>query len=494
MKIPKQILIFLTVLVSFIFIILLFNSFQEEQIQGDLEIYQSNLILQASEYKFKGFAQKRSTLIRQSIFGNNLYDSIEKQYQKVIDENIKFKKSLTIKSNSESEIANINLTTIENNIAKLYLNLGILEYNNDQLDKSVNSFKHISSQSEYSELAQALSGFKLNEASYQLEININKHLKGWFRYSVLKSLYKQKDRAIDLQNLEKTEELSSLIALFRLILISFLPALGIVIGIGIILFIVLKYFLSEKESFASFARFNTWQVPWSWEIVLQVFVVGFFLLSQGIVYLILPFILKQFDSNIWNINLISQAIKILLTYSLMAATGLGFLYFSVKPFLPLDKEWFAFKFKERWYFQAILGYFVALPLVVLVSLINQQIWQGKGGSNPLLFLAIEANNGWVIFIFFITACIAAPFYEEILFRGFLLPSLTSYFPTWISIILSSLFFALAHLNLSEVLPLSILGMILGFVYQRSRNLLSSILLHSLWNTGTLLSLFLLGNA
>ncbi len=51
----------------------------------------------------------------------------------------------------------------------------------------------------------------------------------------------------------------------------------------------------------------------------------------------------------------------------------------------------------------------------------------------------------------------------------------------------------AHQNLSEVLPLTVLGCVLGFVYTRSKNLLSSMLVHSLWNGGTLLSLFLLGS-
>ncbi|MFM7277814.1 MAG: type II CAAX prenyl endopeptidase Rce1 family protein, partial [Microcystis aeruginosa] len=52
---------------------------------------------------------------------------------------------------------------------------------------------------------------------------------------------------------------------------------------------------------------------------------------------------------------------------------------------------------------------------------------------------------------------------------------------------------LAHQNLSEVLPLTVLGCVLGFVYTRSKNILSSMLVHSLWNGGTLLSLFLLGS-
>jgi len=34
---------------------------------------------------------------------------------------------------------------------------------------------------------------------------------------------------------------------------------------------------------------------------------------------------------------------------------------------------------------------VALPLVVVVSLINQQLWQDRG-SNPLLSLALEARS------------------------------------------------------------------------------------------------------
>ncbi|MGA9377966.1 MAG: CPBP family intramembrane glutamic endopeptidase, partial [Phormidium sp.] len=61
------------------------------------------------------------------------------------------------------------------------------------------------------------------------------------------------------------------------------------------------------------------------------------------------------------------------------------------------------------------------------------------------------------------------------------------------IITSSLIFAIAHLSLSEVLPLTTLGIVLGVVYTRSRNLLAPIFLHSLWNSGTLISLFILGS-
>jgi membrane protease YdiL (CAAX protease family) len=51
----------------------------------------------------------------------------------------------------------------------------------------------------------------------------------------------------------------------------------------------------------------------------------------------------------------------------------------------------------------------------------------------------------------------------------------------------------AHFNVSEILPLMTLGIVLGFVYTRSRNLLAPMFMHGLWNSGTLLSLYVLGS-
>jgi len=476
MKIPRQILIILSAVVGFIFIVILVGSFQQEQIQGDLELYQSNLLLQASEYKFKDFKPEGVSYLRQSLFGKDLYKTTIKQYQQAIDSNIK------ARNKAENKNENIQATD------KLYLSLGILESQQGQNKEAIENWSKIKDSKKYSNLARSFSDLKNTDKSVDLEQKINQNLKGWFRYSALKSLYKQQNRLEDLNLLEIQQQHDAQNALFKLIVISIAPIAGIILGIGILATMILGWVRNGPPSFSN------WQVSWNWEIILQVFVIGFFLLSQGVVLAFSPLLLKAFSLIAPENDLLLQSIRVLITYFLMATVGLGFLYFSLKPYLPLDSQWFKFDLKSNWIGQAIAGYLVALPLVVLVSLLNQQIWQGQGGSNPLLFLAIEAQNGWVIFIFFITAALAAPFYEEILFRGFLLPSLTAYMSTWKAILLSAVIFALAHLNLSEVLPLSVLGIILGFVYQRNRNLLASMLLHSLWNSGTLLSLFLLGNS
>jgi membrane protease YdiL (CAAX protease family) len=169
------------------------------------------------------------------------------------------------------------------------------------------------------------------------------------------------------------------------------------------------------------------------------------------------------------------------------------LFLAVRRFLPLPEGWFQVKLGGRWALWGLGGYFVALPLMITVSLLNSRLWDGQGGSNPLLQIVLEEGDRVSLLIFLFTAAVAAPIFEETLFRGFLLPSLTRYLPVWGAIALSSLIFAIAHLSLSEVLPLTVLGSVLGFVYARSRNILASMLLHSLWNSVTMVSLFLLGS-
>lgn len=132
--------------------------------------------------------------------------------------------------------------------------------------------------------------------------------------------------------------------------------------------------------------------------------------------------------------------------------------------------------------------------MILIALLNQKLLGDQGGGNPLLELIIQSHDPVTAGLLFVMVAGLAPFFEEILFRGFFLTSLARYLPLWGAIGLSGLVFAVAHLNLADILPLTVLGFVLGFVYTRSRNLLSSMLLHSLWNSGSFLSLLMLGNS
>ena len=54
-------------------------------------------------------------------------------------------------------------------------------------------------------------------------------------------------------------------------------------------------------------------------------------------------------------------------------------------------------------------------------------------------------------------------------------------PMPLSLLLTSAVFAMAHFSLQRLAPLALLGLILGAVYLRTRNLIAPVFLHSLWN-------------
>lgn len=91
-------------------------------------------------------------------------------------------------------------------------------------------------------------------------------------------------------------------------------------------------------------------------------------------------------------------------------------------------------------------------------------------------------------LWFGVLAVCAPVWEELMFRGFLLPSLARYLPHWAAIAATSLIFALVHFSRDGLLPLLLLGCVFGASYAYTRNLLAPIVLHSLWNVGLLVQL------
>ena len=88
--------------------------------------------------------------------------------------------------------------------------------------------------------------------------------------------------------------------------------------------------------------------------------------------------------------------------------------------------------------------------------------------------------------------VVAPVWEELLFRGFLLPSLARRLPPAAAVAATSLLFALVHFTQEGFVPLLVLGAVFGAAYARTRNLLAPVALHSLWNVWLLATLALGG--
>lgn len=525
----RLILLVLTIISLIPILFSLINSINQPQVQANLQLYQTNLILQASEFSWESPILEDDnvnfslTEARKVLIGKDPYKLASQQYQVALENSQESLKKLedkfeaiaadlvTINTENSPITSSTNLLYSANQeqlktqikqqqeaINKLQLKLGILKAQQGKIPQAFENWQSLLKEDNSNNLdsqikitANTLKNL-WNQNSQVLpdaESQIQNNLEGWFRYRCLKKLYQIQDRQADLIALENQQKEKADQAIIKLTLVSIIPAFLGLIGFSLLIFFLLQLLLKKEASILVISQKLSWETPWDAEIIWQVLIVGFFFFGQ----IIFPILFGLLPLDPTTFSLRQKAFYVLISYLSMTLAGITVLYWSIKSFFPLPKDWFQFKLQSNWILWGIGGYLVALPLVIIVSLINQQIWDGQGGSNPLLFLALEAQDKVVLGIFYFTASLAAPFYEEIMFRGFLLPSLTRYIPVWGAIGVSSLIFALAHLNLSEVLPLAILGIVLGVVYTRSRNLLSSMLVHSLWNSGTLLSLFLLGS-
>jgi len=502
----------------------LWSSLTEPQITDRLQLYQTDLLLHVNELDTS--AESENLLAaRKAILGDDPLKTATEQYQEVrksAQTNLqKFQtqveqaadlltpEAMATDSISKSAVA---ARTAANNLQKqqvllnqLDLRIGLLQVQQNQQEAAQTTWQQVEASksditpdmTEATEATRIVAAVLSNlwreppqilpDAEAQIQT-----LQGWFRYVGLSRLYQLQQRTDALADLQAQEQAVARSMLVKLGLVSTVPALGAMIGLAILLGWGI-WALRRTEA----SELVGWTVPWNWETIAWVLLVGFLFVGQ----IAIPGLLALGTGLLAKLGISlslsggagqAKALYTLAYYLLMAGTGLFVLYRAVKPYQPLPEGWFRLTGK-RWLLWGLGGYFVALPLMFAVSLLNQQFWQGQGGSNPLLQIVLEEGDPVALFIFFFTAAVAAPVFEEILFRGFLLPSLTRYLPVWGAILLSGLIFALAHLSFSEVLPLATLGAVLGFVYTRSRGLLASMLLHSLWNSVTMVGLFILGS-
>uniref|UniRef100_A0A2P2KDU6 CAAX prenyl protease 2/Lysostaphin resistance protein A-like domain-containing protein n=2 Tax=Rhizophora mucronata TaxID=61149 RepID=A0A2P2KDU6_RHIMU len=227
---------------------------------------------------------------------------------------------------------------------------------------------------------------------------------------------------------------------------------------------------------------SRWTVPWTAETIVQVmllWVVSFWLIGSWVI----PFGAHIAGFNKESLTFRGQALFSLVTDVTEGLAGIAILHRCLSRFRPLPSDWFRFSLRGSWPVDIALGCLM-FPLVNRLSQFNLSLLPLLP-STPVTLSSVEqsiaARDPVAMALYAIVVSVCAPLWEEVVFRGFLLPSLTRYMPVWCAVILSSVAFALAHFNVQRMLPLIFLGVVMGVIFARSKNLLPSIILHSLWN-------------
>jgi len=99
-------------------------------------------------------------------------------------------------------------------------------------------------------------------------------------------------------------------------------------------------------------------------------------------------------------------------------------------------------------------------------------------SQQAMFERMMPNNVASV----VTVCLLAPILEEMLFRGIILRSFLNQYRRTHAIMGSAILFGLAHLNIYQFVVGTALGLISGWLYERTRSLWPCIVLHASYNS------------
>ena len=191
-----------------------------------------------------------------------------------------------------------------------------------------------------------------------------------------------------------------------------------------------------------------------------------------------------------------EAVTVVINYSVMALPSLLILWRQLKA-LPRDQApqggWLQWRLRP-WpgaISSAVAGWLMVTPVVVVTGWLLVRLVGDPGGSNPLLELVLGSKDPLALFLLGWTAVVLAPLFEETIFRGALLPVLAKRWGTAGGVVLSALLFAMAHISIGELAPLTVLGVGLALLRVSTGRLLPSVLMHALWNAVTFLNLLVL---
>ncbi|KAL7471188.1 hypothetical protein ACHAXS_011495 [Conticribra weissflogii] len=157
-------------------------------------------------------------------------------------------------------------------------------------------------------------------------------------------------------------------------------------------------------------------------------------------------------------------------------------------------RWYTNQWDTYWLWWTIGGYFVSAWLFNIADFFNQILLppalfaQPEGVVSQLI--NPENNDFLASLVGYIAPCLSAPWWEEVLYRGYLLPTLRLFMGFWPSVFVSGVLFSVHHLSVMGAIPLAVLGWVWAVLYAKSGNILVTILIHGMWNSRVFLGSWL----
>lgn len=152
-------------------------------------------------------------------------------------------------------------------------------------------------------------------------------------------------------------------------------------------------------------------------------------------------------------------------------------------FIPLlYKDYKKYKIKQN-----KINYLTVIILGIILSLIYNVF---AYYLNFLLNTSLFDNNSNLI-VTLISTGLIGPIIEELMFRGIIYNELKNKYSNMKAILITTVFFAVIHFNIIQIIYTFALGFVLIFVYEKYKNIKAAITLHMASNITTTLFLTIL---
>lgn len=134
----------------------------------------------------------------------------------------------------------------------------------------------------------------------------------------------------------------------------------------------------------------------------------------------------------------------------------------------------------KWSF---IGIFMAYGAQIAAAMIEMQVFGIEPGSENTEVLVEIAK---LTPIFMLVTAVIGPILEEIIFRMIIFGTLYKRFNFWIAAVLSSILFAVVHMDFTHLLIYTAMGFVFAYLYVRTKRIIVPIIAHVAMNSFVML--------
>ena len=241
----------------------LITSWNEPQVASRLQLYQTDLLLQATEWEGSGFPPEDVNQLRSVLLGKtplktavDQYEKVQKEAQTSIDRlNARLDRGLATVDQGDPNLGKLQTTLAQQQqlLGQLSLRLGILRSQQDDTATAYQLWQELQTSEVASQpLAQtAQTLIDLYESSVEVStqpvifpntrIILESNLDGWFRNRALEKFYEVDGQDAARLDLLKAEHSTAEATLVKLMVIGVLPGVAAVLGTVLLIALLIQW-------------------------------------------------------------------------------------------------------------------------------------------------------------------------------------------------------------------------------------------------------------